>query len=87
MSSIDLKSLIIGIFSCALVFMIMGVSKGSNQKYQKYQMICQSIEGDGACNLLNTQTGISKKLTLQTLEKFKVDGRSRIIRYGEKPDF
>jgi len=84
MSSIDVKSLIIGILSSALVFMLMGVSKGSNQKYQ---MICQSIEGDGACNLLNTQTGISKKLTLQTLEKFKVDGRSRIIRYGEKPDF
>ena len=84
MSSIDVKSLIIGILSRALVFMLMGVSKGSNQKYQ---MICQSIEGDGACNLLNTQTGISKKLTLQTLEKFKVDGRSRIIRYGEKPDF
>ena len=84
MNSIDLKSLIIGILSCTLVFMLMGVSKGSNQKYQ---MICQSIEGDGACNLLNTQTGISKKLTLQTLEKFKVDGRSRIIRYGEKPDF
>jgi len=84
MSSIDVKSLIIGILSSALVFMLMGVSKGSNQKYQ---MICQSIEGDGACNLLNTQTGISKKLTLQTLEKFKVDGRSRIIRFGEKPDF
>ena len=84
MSSIDVKSLIIGILSSALVFMLMGVSKGSNQKYQ---MICQSIEGDGACNLLNTQTGISKKLTLQSLEKFKVDGKSRIIRYGEKPDF
>ena len=87
MNSIDLKSLIIGILSSALMFMLMGVSKGSNQKYQKYQMICQSIEGRGACNLLNTQTGISKKLTLQTLEKFKVDGRSRIFRYGEKPDF
>ena len=87
MNSIDLKSLIIGILSCALVFMIMGVSKGTNQKYQKYQMSCQSIEGDGTCTLLNTQPGISKKLTLQSLEKFKVDGRSRIIRYGEKPDF
>ena len=84
MNSIDLKSLIIGILSSALLFMLMGVSKGINQKYQ---MICQSIEGDGACNLLNTQTGISKKLTLQSLEKFKVDGKSRIIRYGEKPDF
>ena len=84
MNSIDLKSLIIGILSSALLFILMGVSKGINQKYQ---MICQSIEGDGGCNLLNTQTGISKKLTLQTLEKFKVDGRSRIIRFGEKPDF
>ena len=82
MNSIDLKSLIIGILSCALVFMIMGVSKGTNQKYQ---IVCpgQSV----GCAVLNTQTGISKKLTLQSLEKFKVDGRSRIIRYGEKPDF
>ena len=84
MSSIDLKSLIIGIFSCTLVFMLMGLSIGTNQKYQ---MICQSIEGDGACNLLNTQTGISKKLTLLSLDDFKDDARIRIIRYGDKPDF
>ena len=87
MNSIDLKSLIIGILSCALVFILMGLSEGSNQKYQKYQMICKSIEGRGTCNLLNTQTGISKILTTMAIEDFKVEARSPVMRLGEKPDF
>ena len=31
MNSIDVKSLLIGILSCALVFMLMGLSLGSNE--------------------------------------------------------
>ena len=55
MNSIDLKSLIIGILSCALVFMLMGFSIGTNQKYQ---IACpgQSV----GCAVLNTDIGISK---------------------------
>ena len=55
MNLIDLKSLIIGIASCALVLMLMGLSEGSNQKYQ---IFCGASLG--TCSLLNTETGISK---------------------------
>ena len=41
MNSIDLKSLIIGILSCALVFMLMGLSLGSNANYQ---LFCEVTE-------------------------------------------
>ena len=80
MSSIDLKSLIIGIFSCALVFMLMGLSIGTNQKYQ---IACpgQSV----GCAVLNTDTGISKYFMPKD---FSSKQRERgMMMYGEKPDF
>ena len=80
MNSIDLKSLIIGIFSCALVFMLMGLSIGTNQKYQ---IACpgQSV----GCTVLNTDTGISKYFMPKD---FSSKQRERdMMMYGEKPDF
>ena len=80
MSSIDLKSLIIGIFSCALVFMLMGLSIGTNQKYQ----IACSGQSVG-CAVLNTDTGISKYFMPKD---FSSKERERgMMMYGEKPDF
>ena len=81
MNSIDLKSLMIGILSCALVFMLMGLSEGSNQKYQ---IFCGASLG--TCSLLNTETGISKIILPKHLgERTKEQGF--FIQYGEKPDF
>ena len=81
MNLIDLKSLIIGIISCALVFMLMGLSEGSNQKYQ---IFCGASLG--TCSLLNTETGISKIILPKHLrERSKRQGF--FIQYGEKPDF
>ena len=80
MNSIDVKSLLIGILSCALVFMFMGLSIGTNQKYQ---IACpgQSI----GCAVLNTDTGISKLFFPKDLPPKQ---RERgMMMYGEKPDF
>ncbi len=81
MNLIDLKSLIIGIISCALVFMLMGLSIGTNQKYQ---IACpgQSV----GCAVLNTETGISILILTKHLgERTKEQGF--FIQYGVKPDF
>ena len=79
MSSLDLKSLIIGILSCVLVFMLMGLSIGSNGRYQVF---C----GDSvsACALLNVETGVTKLLKLRPSNSDKLKG---FIGYGEEPDF
>ena len=77
MNSIDLKSLIIGILSCSLVFMLMGLSLGSNGKYQ---LTCSS----NTCSVLNSDTGVTKKLTLQITESNRKKG---MFAFGEKPDF
>ena len=79
MNSIDLKSLIIGILSCALVFMLMGLSLGSNAKYQ---LFCGGSTGN--CNVLNADTGVVKKLKFRPTESDKNRG---IFGYGVKPDF
>ncbi|SVD07482.1 uncharacterized protein METZ01_LOCUS360336 [marine metagenome] len=80
MNSIDLKSLIIGIFSCALVFMLMGLSIGTNQKYQ---IACpgQSV----GCAVLNTDTGISKYFLPKDFSS--KEREIGMMMYGEKPDF
>ena len=79
MSSIDVKSLIIGILSCALVFMLMGLSLGSNGRYQ---LFC--IANSGHCAVLNSDTGVTKRVKFQPKESDKNKG---FIGYGEKPDF
>ena len=80
MSSIDVKSLIIGILSCALVFMLMGLSIGTNQKYQ---IACpgQSV----GCAVLNTETGISKYFLPKNPSSDQIS--RGMMKYGEKPDF
>ena len=78
MNSIDLKSLIIGILSCALVFMLMGPSLGSNANYQLF------CGGTGGCSVLNSDTGVTKRLKFRPTESEKSRG---FIGYGEKPDF
>ena len=76
MSSIDVKSLIIGILSCALVFMLMGFSIGINQKYQ---IACpgQSV----GCAVLNTETGISKYFLPKNSSSDQIS--RGMMKYGE----
>ena len=86
MSSIDLKSMIIGILSCAMIFILMGFSIGSNQKYQ---IACGSNKV-GSCLLLNTQTGKTKFLDYNPRSKKVVLSPRRslyISRIGDIPDF
>ena len=52
---LDVKSLLIGILSCALVFMLMGLSLGSNANYQLF------CGGSGGCSVLNSDTGVTKR--------------------------
>ena len=78
MNSIDVKSLLIGILSCALVFMLMGLSLGSNANYQLF------CDGSGGCSVLNSDTGVTKSLKFRPTESEKSRGS---IGYGEKPDF
>ena len=78
MNSIDSKSLMIGILSCALVFMLMGLSLGSNANYQLF------CGGTGGCSVLNSDTGVTKRLKFRPTESEKNRG---FIGYGEKPDF
>ena len=80
MNSIDVKSLLIGILSCALVFMFIGLSIGTNQKYQ---IACpgQSI----GCAVLNTDTGISKYFIPKDVTHRHREGG--MMMYGEEPDF
>jgi len=78
MNSIDVKSLLIGILSCALVFMLMGLSLGSNANYQLF------CDGSGGCSVLNSDTGVTKRLKFRPTESEKSRGS---IGYGEKPDF
>ena len=82
MNLIDLKSLIIGIASCALVLMLMGLSEGSNQKYQ---ISCGA--NINSCLLLNIKTGISKVLILSNTNELRNDVKGYFIEVGEKPDF
>ena len=79
MNSIDLKSLIIGILSCSLVFMLMGLSLGSNGRYQ---LFC--IARTSSCALLNVETGVTKVLKIKPTKSDRDNG---ILAYGEKPDF
>ena len=70
MNSIDLKSLMIGILSCALVFMLMGLSLGSNGNYQ---LFC--LANSSHCAVLNSDTGVTKRLKFRPTESEKSRGR------------